>query len=321
MFFGVVIALTALACLIPHRLDQSRLSPVEGAALWTAVLSLRAVLTIVVALTTLIVLPSTEFFVVLTHWCAHGALPFLPTHLEVDGHRIGGLALLMPLVVLLASAVWAISGVWRAAKAVRRWLGGSTLGEGPRESLIVSGSEPVVAAAGFRPARVVVSAGALIEMDDAELAASLEHEWGHVTRCHRLVLAAAHILHALSRPFAGGREAFRNLQFHLERDADEYAVRRTGDALALASAICKVAVPPTSTRRPVALTGLAHHGVSDRVRLLSSGQRRAKASCSPRLLIAVTTALTLFIAVQAPAVWDHGLEQIRLAETSHVEGC
>lgn len=321
-----LLAVGALACATPALLDQSRLRPMDGAVVWIAVLGLRAVITGVIALTTLLILPSTEVFTALTHWCAHGAipLPLLPTHIDVDGHRIGGLALLVPLALVGASALWAMAGIWRAAKAVRRWLGQSSLGEGPRQSLIVGGAEPVVAAAGFRSARVVVSAGALVEMDDAELAAGLEHEWGHVNRRHRFVMALARVLRGLSRPLPGGRLALRHLEFHLERDADEYAVRRTGDALALASAICKVAGGVSPCASSPALAPLAKAGVSERLRLLCSGTPNGttgSAGSIPRLLCSTTIALTLFVALQAPTVWGEGLQQLRVAEASHIETC
>ena len=40
----------------------------------------------------------------------------------------------------------------------------------------------------------------------------------------------------------GTKDALQRLQFCLERDADEYAVDRTRNPIALASAICKAAV-------------------------------------------------------------------------------
>jgi Zn-dependent protease with chaperone function len=78
-------------------------------------------------------------------------------------------------------------------------------------------------------------------LDDAELAAGLEHEWGHINRGHRLLSVLGHGLFALARLVPGTGLALRQLTLQLERDADEYAVRRTGDPLALASAICKSA--------------------------------------------------------------------------------
>jgi len=59
----------------------------------------------------------------------------------------------------------------------------------------------LVAAAGLRKPRVVVSAGALLNLDDEELAASLDHEHGHIVRRHRYVLVAAELCRALARLF------------------------------------------------------------------------------------------------------------------------
>jgi len=95
---------------------------------------------------------------------------------------------------------------------------------------------------------------ALGVMDEEELEASLAHEVGHVRRRHRPLLFVASVLAALGRLLPGTRSAERELAFNLERDADEYAVRETGDPLALASAICKAAGTP-ATRTLTALGG------------------------------------------------------------------
>lgn len=55
----------------------------------------------------------------------------------------------------------------------------------PRESLLLADATVLVAAAGLRKPRVVVSAGALLNLDHEELAASLDDEYGHIVRRHR----------------------------------------------------------------------------------------------------------------------------------------
>ena len=57
----------------------------------------------------------------------------------------------------------------------------------------VADGELLVAAAGLRRPRVLVSAGALLALDDDELEASLEHERGHIARRHRYVLVVSEL--------------------------------------------------------------------------------------------------------------------------------
>ena len=79
----------------------------------------------------------------------------------------------------------------------------------------MSGREVIVAAAGIRAPRVVVSAGALTTLDDAELEAGLQHEWGHVLRRHRFLSLLGQGCRAVSRFLPGGERALASLQLHL----------------------------------------------------------------------------------------------------------
>jgi len=306
---AVVIAVVAL----PHLLPQTRLAPTSGAALWLSVLALRALLTVVVAMIALLYLPATELFRLVTEWCVHAVIPFIATHLGFSGHPLGDAAMLVPALVVAASALSALFAIWRGARTVSRWLHKSSLGHGPRQSLIVGGPEVLVAAAGLHAPRVVVSAGALTQLDEAELAAGLEHEWGHVERRHRFALVCAQLLFAVARPLPGSRHALDQVHFHLERDADEYAVRRTGDRLALAGAICKAAGAEGSASMTPALARLGGPGVSARVRILL-----ADATAPDWLLTRIAGALTvlaaglvLTIAPFTPAVAKSGLGELQ----------
>lgn len=313
----------AAVLLVPYVLPQSRLDAPTGIALWLAVLGLRAALALSLVTVLILYLPATELFSLLTHWCLHAVIPFVATHLGLDGHRLGDVAILVPALALAASALWAAFGVWRGARAVRRWLRRHSLGSGPSSSVIVGGSDVVVAAAGLRAPRVVVSTGALLSLDDAELTAGLAHEWGHVTRRHRFVSLAAQCLFAVSRPLPGGRRALERLHFQLERDADDYAVRRTGDRLALASAICK-AVPGSSATMTPALAELGGSGVPERLRLLADEPRHARsrtATAFARLLATAAAALTVAIGVSAPTLASSGFDQLKLAATDRTAGC
>jgi Zn-dependent protease with chaperone function len=136
--------------------------------------------------------------------------------------------------------------------------------------------------------RIVLSDRALAELDDAELEACLAHERGHLRRGHRAAGLVGNLLVVLGGPLPGGRAALRGLLLSLERDADEYAVARTGDPLALASAICKVA--GGSARRRV--RGLAFGldgpgGTPARLEgLLAGGRRRGSAPLERTVLVA-----------------------------------
>ena len=153
------------------------------------------------------------------------------------------------------SLSWALARVVQATLAVRR-LVRSPLGEGPEGSVIVGGEDVMLAAAGLTRPTLVVSAGALARLDDAELAAAMAHERAHIRRFHRYVLLFAEVCRVLGRPLPGTARAVRQLRFHIERDADRCAVRERTDRLALASAICKAATgaPPARASRPSAAT-------------------------------------------------------------------
>lgn len=309
-----VLAASLGALLIaPHLLPRAQLPPLVGIAMWWSVLVFRVAVALWVAIFVLLYFPASQLFDLLTRWCLHAVVPLVATHLGFSGHRLGDAASLIPALVLLISAASALVGAWRAARSVRFWLGKNALGPGPQDSVLVDDPEVILAAAGVRAPKVVVSAGAVAGLDEAELAAGLQHEWGHVRRLHRLVTLSSSLLISVSRFLPGGRSAFRNLQFHLERDADRYAVSRTRDPLALASAICKVAEARSG------LTGLAVSRLdggctSDRLRLLLSGDafhgRRAP-SLIGGLLTLATVSVTVALLLAVPAAAESGIAMAR----------
>lgn len=308
---------------VPHLLPRREMSATAGITLWTSVLALRAVIAVSIAIIAVVYLPATELFRILTQWCFHAVVPFFASHLGFNGHELGDAASLVPALVIGLSATSAIAGFWRAARAVRAWMRRGSRGRGPDDSLLVAGSEPLVAVAGLLRPRIVVSAGALIHLDDAELEAGLEHERGHIRGGHRLISLVAVGLHGISRFLPGGRSVSDHLEFHLERHADEYAVRRTGDPLALASAICKVAggIRPG----PAATLSLLGGGsCSERLGLLldeidpADGETVGTRLAWGLALVAVmaSAALLLFIPTMAHA----GAEQVHVS-ASHTTNC
>ncbi|UJA21505.1 M56 family metallopeptidase [Thermoleophilia bacterium SCSIO 60948] len=311
----------ALLVSVPHAINQSGLPSTIGACLWLAVLALRAVFAIAMVLMVVLLVPSTGLFTFVTHWCLHAVVPFLESHLGFDGHRLGGMALILPLALLGVSAFAALFATWRGARLVSEWVRQSSLGPGPQSSLLVRGSEVLVACAGVRQPKVVVSAGALAVLDEAELSASLHHERGHAVRKHGLARVFGQLCLGASRLLPGGQRALDTLAFHLERNADEYAVRKTGNPLALASAICKAA--STTPAMGLALSG---SGVSERLSMLIDGRPPGRTARRwPRGLgIALTTAavgMAMTLAISIPALGSSGFQELRANADAPTTDC
>lgn len=302
MLAGLVAAAVLLAVLLaaPYRLSKTGIEPTAGIALGLSALLLRAAIVIVAAAILLLALPSTPQFGAISSWCLHTALPYVSTHIGVNGHAVGHAAALTPASLILLAASSALLGAWRASREVRLWLRSSSIGSGPAGSLIVGGSRIVLATAGIRHPRVLVSAGALIALDDGELRAGLEHERGHLARGHRIISTVAVALYGFARPLPGSRAALEFLHFHLERDADEYSVRRTGDAASLASAIAKAASTPHAA--PAAL-GLGSSDTVDRIRVLEDDASTARgATLAGALLSAMSILATAAVLLSVPLV-------------------
>lgn len=292
----------AAAIAVPHVARLDVFSPASAVVVWFCALVLRALATIGVAVFAFVALPATELFSLVTHWCWHAVLPVGAAHLGLDGHSLGDAAIILPAFLLTASLAWVALGILRAARAVRSFVRQSELGPGPAGTVMVGGPDVVVAAAGLHRPRVVVSAGALITLDDDELAASLDHERGHIERHHRFVLLMGQFLAALGRPLPGTRTAMRELAYQLERDADAFAVRRRHDPLALASAICKAAVGSVGGTTAVA-TALGGEGpASRRVAQLAGSSPAGRATRLTTILTAGMVALTIASVVGLPVV-------------------
>lgn len=310
-----------LGLALPHILPLSTSSPGIAATIWLSTLALRALTVVFLALYLVVFFPNTEVFNAITHWCWHTVLPLLATHLGLDGHSIGDAAVIVPPFVLAFSVVSVGVGVFRAARAVHAMLLRSSIGQGPRDSLIVGGAEVLLAAAGIARPRVLVSAGALTALDDDELAAGLDHERAHIVRKHRFVLVFAEMLRAFARFLPGTRSTSAELRFHLERDADRWAIARSHDPRALASAICKAA-----TSRAPAAPGLAllsgHGHATRRVDELMEPTSRRPGRLVTGCLAAVATVMvcfTLTVAVSLPAVALAGVQQSKANELRHCQ--
>jgi hypothetical protein len=236
-----ILAAFALGIALPHLMSLDGTRPITAALLWLTSLSLRLLLGVFVVLWVLLVLPTTEIYKVLVHWCVHAEAHSIGIHFDVQGHAVGWVASWFPLVALVGAVALALTRTVRAVRSVDQAVATDALGHGPGDSLIVGGPEILLAATGFARPRVLISTGALAALDDEELAAGLAHESGHIARRHHVVLAYAACCRAGGRLIPGTRRAVDELHFHIERDADEWALRRDHDPFALASAICKAA--------------------------------------------------------------------------------
>jgi hypothetical protein len=292
-----IAAAIVVAVALPHTLPLRRVAPVIAAAVWLNALLLRAAVAIGGAIFFFVYLPQTGLFQALARWCLHEVVPLLTTHLGLSGHPLAHAALVLPALALAASLMWLVVGLARAWVVLRRQLR-AALGDGPGGSTVISDDEVLVALTALGRPRIVLSDAALGVMDPDELRACVAHERGHLHRRHRPLLLLGSLLSALARPLPWTRAAEREFTFHLERDADEFAVRETRDPLALASAICKAA----QSRTP-AWTGLAGRGpVTSRLEILVDGgpRRSAVVERTAAALAAMLAAVTLAIAVTIP---------------------
>lgn len=246
------------AIVLPHVLRLERVAPMTAGALWAIALGLRAAVGVLVAIYLIFYLPATDIFTALTHWCWHTILPMATTQLGLDGHRVGGAVVVLPGVLLAASVLSIAVGVSRAARSVAHFVRGGALGAGPDNSVIVGGSEVLLAVAGIGRPRIVVSAGALVALDDDELAAGIGHERGHIARHHRFIVLYGELCRALGRFLPGTNVAVRELTFQLERDADAWALANRHDPFALASAICKAGLSRLDSPAIASLGGGGH---------------------------------------------------------------
>ena len=298
-------AITAAGIVLPHALRLQRVAPVTATLLWLSSLALRAIVCLLAAIYLLYFLPRTGFFVSLTHWCAHVELPVGRSELSVEGHGVASLSLYLPGIVLAASLLWMCLGSVRDTRAARRLVAQHAVGRGPWNTVIVGGSDVMFAVAGLIHPRILVSAGALTCLDDDELAAALDHEAGHIARRHRFVMLLAVGLRALGRGVPGSDRGVRELAFHLERDADRWALRQQNDGLALASVICKAATGD----RPPAVVGLADTDVRERLgQVLDRRSRTARHTRAALNALATTMVVcTVLVGAFVPAAAISGV--------------
>ena len=293
MLGGELVALSVAAAVsIPHALPLHRVAPRTAGAIWLLALWLRSLLMIATAIFFFVYLPQTQLFDEVARWCLRNVVPILSGHLGFSGHPVVHFAVVLPGLMLAASVLWMLAGLLRAWVALRLHLARRVLGTGPEGTTVVDDDAIVVAVTRLGRGQILVSRAALGAMDEDELAASLAHEQGHLRRRHRPVLLFGALLAALARPLPGTRAAQRGLIFSLERDADEYAVERTCDPLALASAIGKTASVPLAGTAGLAGQG----GTALRMSYLMRGGK-CRSTARIERTASVTVALLAVLAV------------------------
>jgi Zn-dependent protease with chaperone function len=263
MIVAAAAVLVAAAIALPHFLALDRTPPGFAGAIWLSALLLRALASLALAVAVEVYVPTTSVLDPLSRWCleAEGTL--------LSGHGAIDLVLALPAMVLAGSVIVVIIRLSRAFSQVRSLVRDHAVGPGPSGSVIIAGGELMVAVAGLLRPRVMVSAGALVELDDDELYAALAHERGHIAMRHRYIVVASELARAVARFLPGTRAASRELLFSLERDADRFALQQSHDPAVLARVICKVALAARSFPAPA--LGLGGGVVVRRVRLLLHG--------------------------------------------------
>jgi hypothetical protein len=304
----VIAALTLGAIVgftLPHLLRFRHVSPVTAAVIWTSALSLRALTAILAAGWLVLYFPETRLFEALTHWCWPGLMST-----ELNGHDVGHITTLLPVLFGVVSLASLSIGTVKVTRALRRLVAESA-GGGPAGSVIIGGRDIVLAVAGLRRPRVLVSAGALLQLGDDELAAALAHEQAHIDRRHRYVLVYAELCHALAHLLPGTQHAIEELAFNLERDADRGALARRADRGALAAALTKAAT--VRIKRGALAMALRGSRVQERIEEITGdlGSTRGRASRAGTAVASTLVCLAVVTALAVPPVFVGGADAIR----------
>lgn len=297
MIEPVLLALVALVA-VPHVTNLDSSSPTLAITIWFTALMARTGVVALAFAWIFFYLPSTELFEFATHWCFHTAVPQMTKHFGLDGHTVGDAATFGPLLLLIISLGSVAYGMVRAARAVRMFVLRARTGAGPQQSIVVRESRVLLAVTGIARPRVVVSHGAIELLDDEELAAGFDHENGHIERHHQRLLVMAELFRAIARFMPGTNAAVRELVFHTERDADQWALGRKHEPSVLASAICKAALSPQ-----VGSPSLAGGQAARRVRaLLGEDPLRRSSDLVARGLAMCLAVVVIASAVSLPTV-------------------
>jgi Zn-dependent protease with chaperone function len=153
-------AVLGAAIAVPHAVPLDRVRPIGAAAVWGVALVARTIVVIGLVLTAVVCLPDTPRFA--------ARLRELPHHVIAG---VGDTELVVGGLTLLAAV--AVGRRLRGCRQEARALIRPLAVRGPGGSVVVGDRDVLPAAVGWRRPAIVVSAGALAALDDAELAAGL----------------------------------------------------------------------------------------------------------------------------------------------------
>jgi Zn-dependent protease with chaperone function len=204
-----------------------------------------------------------------------------------------GLTLAADLAVVLVSMVGYVTLSTAVSRARhRRLVDLLSLRELDTGASVLDHAAPVAyCVPGIRP-RIVVSAGALALLDDAQLEAVIAHERGHANERHGLVMMPLMGISKVLTFIPYARLAPQSVAGLLEMAADDYAVRRI-DRLALVSALVSMA---TAGAPPRCAFGLTAGWVSRRV------DRLLKGPTDSRRLVGVVAAAAVGLVLLPAAI-------------------
>lgn len=146
----------------------------------------------------------------------------------------------------------------------------------------------------LRNSRVVVSSGALDELDDEEFAAVLAHERAHVRNRHDLVLEAFTALRRAFPMVPRGDAPLRQSQVMIEMLADDRARRECG-TLPLARALVKL----VDQRPPLGALG-AGSAAALRLERLSAQPRKHPAEAAVAYVLAIVVLVVPTVSLAVP---------------------
>jgi hypothetical protein len=155
-----------------------------------------------------------------------------------------------------------------------RYLGHSVPPRLRGRTLVLDDPVPCSYTIGFLRPAVVVSSGLFQSLDRDEVEAVLAHEEAHLAARDNLVLLVAQTVSMTFVLVPGVRLSFARLRRAQEMAADDFATRRTGDCLVVASSLQKFARSLFAPARPGMTVGFAEEGnVTERIEDLLRGTR------------------------------------------------
>jgi len=234
--------------------------------------------------------------------------------IQVDdpgGWRVLAHSALMTLtLVVLVRLAWSAIRVGRATRTRRRRLRelvdmlADRSGIEPGLRILAAPTPVAYCLPGVRNNRVVLSQGAMSQLDPREVAAVLAHEHAHVRARHDLVLESFAALHAAFPRGPRSELPLRQSQLLVELLADDAARARTG-AVPLARALVALAgqTPPA--------TALAANSDASTTRLrlerlaAPRGGRWRAAACAYATAAAILLGPTIFVGIPLlTQMWD-----------------